>query len=603
MSTPSPNNALTPQVMLAAAMHAQPGVYAVLLGSGVSTGAGIPTAWGVVQELLRRVAAASNPGDADAAERAAADPEEWWQAHGDGQALGYSSLLAALAPTPATRQGLLAAFFQPTDDDREAGNKIPSDAHHAVAELVKRGTVRVVLTTNFDRLTEQALEAAEVSPQVVARPEAVRGMTPLAHAKATVVKLHGDYADLGLRNTAEELSAYPDDWNKLLDQVFNEFGLIVAGWSVDWDTALVAALERSPSRRYPLYWDSRSGKGDTARRLLTLRSGHEIAASGADELFTDLCASVEALDRLAEPPLTTAMAVSRLKRYLPDPVRRIDLHDLVMGAVDRAVESVREQPLHIEGLDAAGFEQVQAGHLRAVTPLLQLLATGVWHDQAGEHDGLWQEVLQRLIDARSVRGDGALNQYLMHAQHYPALLALQTIGVVTVHRGHDGLLIRLLTEVSGRDSFGNLELVRVAQMLHMNRVLDANAVNGMPRWSGQHWRYPQSHLLREDLREVLREFFFADVDYKIATDDYEFRTGLVQETTQDSPGAYRAASGEFVGDGAWTFEGDPRAEQRLWRDAEKEGSRSPWWGIGGTEQSLEAALLAYRDILKHYRHY
>ncbi len=427
MSTPSPNNALTPQVMLAAAMHAQPGVYAVLLGSGVSTGAGIPTAWGVVQELLRRVAAASNPGDADAAERAAADPEEWWQAHGDGRALGYSSLLTALAPTPATRQGLLAAFFQPTDDDREAGNKIPSDAHHAVAELVKRGTVRVVLTTNFDRLTEQALEAAGVSPQVVARPEAVRGMTPLAHAKATVVKLHGDYADLGLRNTAEELSAYPDDWNKLLDQVFNEFGLIVAGWSADWDTALVAALERSPSRRYPLYWDSRSGKGDTARRLLTLRSG--------------------------------------------------------------------------------------------------------------------------------------------------------------------------------RDSFGNLEPVRVAQMLHMNRVLDANAVNGMLRWSGQQWRYPQSHLLREDLREVLREFFFADVDYKIATDDYEFRTGLVQETTLDSPGAYRAASGEFVGDGAWTFEGDPRAEQRLWRDAEKEGSRSPWWGIGGTEQSLEAALLAYRDILKHYRHY
>jgi len=54
------------------------------------------------------------------------------------------------------------------------------------------------------------------------------------------------------------------------------------------------------------------------------------------------------------------MAVSRLKRYLPDPVRRIDLHDLVMGAVDRAVESVREQPLHIDRLDAAGFEQVQA---------------------------------------------------------------------------------------------------------------------------------------------------------------------------------------------------------------------------------------------------
>ena len=54
----SPANALSPLVMLATSMHAQPGVYAVLLGSGVSTGAGIPTGWGVVRELVRRVAAA-----------------------------------------------------------------------------------------------------------------------------------------------------------------------------------------------------------------------------------------------------------------------------------------------------------------------------------------------------------------------------------------------------------------------------------------------------------------------------------------------------------------------------------------------------------------
>lgn len=60
--------------------------------------------------------------------------------------------------------------------------------------------MRVVLTTNFDRLVERALEEAGVSPQVISRPEAVVGMTPLPHARATVVKLHGDYADLQSRN-------------------------------------------------------------------------------------------------------------------------------------------------------------------------------------------------------------------------------------------------------------------------------------------------------------------------------------------------------------------------------------------------------------------
>jgi len=201
VTTPTPRSALTPKVMLATSLHAQPGVYAVLLGSGVSTGAGIPTGWGVVKELVRRVAAVANPEDpATAAEAATENPEVWWQANGGGEPLGYSSLLADLAPTAATRQGILASFFEPSDADREEGNRTPSAAHKALAKLVKRGTVRVILTTNFDRLMEQALETEGVSPQVISRPEAVHGMAPLAHAKATVVKLHGDYSDLGLRN-------------------------------------------------------------------------------------------------------------------------------------------------------------------------------------------------------------------------------------------------------------------------------------------------------------------------------------------------------------------------------------------------------------------
>ena len=42
-SVTSPVNAFDPLVMLATGLHAKPGVYAVLLGSGVSTGADIPT--------------------------------------------------------------------------------------------------------------------------------------------------------------------------------------------------------------------------------------------------------------------------------------------------------------------------------------------------------------------------------------------------------------------------------------------------------------------------------------------------------------------------------------------------------------------------------
>ena len=108
---------LAPLAMLATSMHAQPGVYALLLGSGVSTGAGVPTGWGVVTELVRRLAAVEDPNSVDDAGN---DPDKWWRER-HGGTLGYSSLLEAVAPTPAARQGLLANFFEPSDEEREEG--------------------------------------------------------------------------------------------------------------------------------------------------------------------------------------------------------------------------------------------------------------------------------------------------------------------------------------------------------------------------------------------------------------------------------------------------------------------------------------------------
>jgi hypothetical protein len=113
--------------------------------------------------------------------------------------------------------------------------------------VVAKGLVRVIITTNFDRLAEMALQEVGVQPQVISRPEAVAGMKPLSHAPATVIKLHGDYKDLNSLNTPDELGAYPDHWRDLLARVFDEYGLIVVGWSAVWDSAQFAAIGTSPT--------------------------------------------------------------------------------------------------------------------------------------------------------------------------------------------------------------------------------------------------------------------------------------------------------------------------------------------------------------------
>jgi hypothetical protein len=593
-------SALSPSVMLATSMHAQPGVYAVLIGSGVSTGAGVPTGWGVVKELVRRIAVADSPNDPDSLRLAQDDPEAWWSQHGEGE-LGYASLLETLAPTAPVRQGLLADFFEPTDEEREEGLKVPSAAHHAVAELVKRGLVRVILTTNFDRLMEQALEAAGVSPQVIARPEAVNGMAPLAHAPATVVKLHGDYKDLGTRNTPEELSEYPEEWTTLLRQVFDEYGLLISGWSADWDTALVSALDATPNRRYPLYWDSRSSKGATAQQVLTNRRGLTIPSAGADELFGDLLASIEALNRLAQPPLTTAMAVARVKRYLPDPLRRIDLHDLLLNAASEVAASIAEQPTSLPNLDGEQIQTLWNDHLEAASPLIHMLIAGAWHDTDGIYDQLWEDTLQRLVDA----GTGPVSPVssgLDSARLWPALLATTAIGVAAVRRDRERLLIRLASNVQGRGQMGTGPVLPSSQLLHTRRVLDPTWVNALPRWGENHrgWVYPASHLLKADIRPFFDELIPVEANYVESFHAYEYRLGLIHMTEQKVSSSYRAHSGEYLGDPDWWDDSEaPVAEQAFRRAADR--SRDWPWQEFLNVADLDEALIPHREVLKRLR--
>jgi hypothetical protein len=202
------------------ALHSQPGVFALLVGSGTSTGAGVPTGWGVIKDLVRKAAAAEGSTSVGA-DPTDAEVEQWWIAHGDGTDLGYSALLEALGLTPAARSALIRGYFEPTEEDRQNDLKVPGKAHHAIASLARRGSVRVIVTTNFDSLLEQALDAAGVPYQVLSTDADVIARKPLAHANCTVLKVHGDYRSLSQKNTLAELTEYSPEIEDLLVKTVN----------------------------------------------------------------------------------------------------------------------------------------------------------------------------------------------------------------------------------------------------------------------------------------------------------------------------------------------------------------------------------------------
>ena len=64
----------------------------------------------------------------------------------------------------------------------------------------------------------------------------------------------GDYLSPDLKNTVDELADYDPSIDHLLDEVFDQYGLIVCGWSGIWDTALRNAILRASNRRFATCW-------------------------------------------------------------------------------------------------------------------------------------------------------------------------------------------------------------------------------------------------------------------------------------------------------------------------------------------------------------
>ncbi len=243
------------------------------------------------------------------------DWEEWYRVKYNKEP-SYSEILDTLASTQSERRAVLESFIA-TDDDGEP--RKPTKAHHAIAQLVASGSVRVVITTNFDRLIEAALRDAGVEPTVIASDDAIAGATPLVHAKCTVIKVHGDYLDARIKNTDAELAGYSPAMNALLDQVFDNFGLLAVGWSGEWDTALRSAIQRTPSRRYPFYWAARGSVGPLAQDLIDQRGGRICSITDADSFFAKLGETLVALKQASRPhPQSVEMAIALARRYCRD---------------------------------------------------------------------------------------------------------------------------------------------------------------------------------------------------------------------------------------------------------------------------------------------
>ena len=224
-----------------------------------------------------------------------------------GDAEQYSALFERVYPDPSDRAGLI--------EELVAGAR-PNFGHHALAALMAADAARMVVTTNFDNLVEQA--AREVLDSDLVEPRRPLTVASLDDADAAsralirdrwplLIKLHGDFRSVQLKNASAELRSQNDKLAGVLRVICGQCGLIVSGYS-GRDASVMHVLAGALDLPHPfpegLIWTHRPGEAlaPAVTGLLTAASerGVDVRSVAVDN-FPELLGALIRLIRLPEP--------------------------------------------------------------------------------------------------------------------------------------------------------------------------------------------------------------------------------------------------------------------------------------------------------------
>lgn len=411
------------------------GVYALLLGSGVSLEAKIMSGWKVTEDLIKKVAVIQGeiiPEDAYA-----------WYKDKYGYEAEYSNILEQLGKKPSELESLLRPYFEPSEEDEAQGYKKPTVAHKAIAEMAKRGYFKLIITTNFDQLMETALNELNVKYQTICHETEIEGKVPLYHHPLTLLKINGDYKDCRFRNTEKELSKYPIELVDYLKPVLKEFGLITSGWSATWDVALIKLLAKEKKHRYSYYFTYVGDSADKIGVLSEKCGGELLNIIGADDFFKEMNEKLMALEAINEKnmEIDAQIAIARVKEYIPDQKKIIKYSDLYERMTEKVISDMKSFVYGDQYPSASLFEKTIADMLQVISVILPASIEAIkWAKE--EHYGPIEESLYRIANRKFVKPSNA------YINTTPLNYAVDTIymyglGVACVYYKKFGLLDRL----------------------------------------------------------------------------------------------------------------------------------------------------------------
>jgi SIR2-like domain len=509
------NNKIDPIISLGISMQSNKGVYALLLGSGVSRSAEIPTGWDVTLDLIKKLAKLTGE---DCGEK----PDLWYKEK-FGKEPDYSEILGIVGKSKNERQSLLKNYFEQNDEEREEGKKLPTKAHKAIASLVKNGYIKVIITTNFDRLIEKALEEIGINPVVIYTPGAINNAPPIVHNNCTIIKVHGDYLDTRIKNTTDELSEYSRPLKLLLKRVLDEFGLIVCGWSAEWDTALCDVIKRCATYKYTTFWAYRSAVNEKAKDLINFRKAVQIKIEDADTFFHKLSEDILSLENISPShSLSKKVVIAKLKKYLKRIEYEIDLHDLVINETKNLYNQMSDEKFPVQGINRTQDEFVnRMKKYESISDILISMIINGCYWGSENNKIIWINSVQRIADPTGERNGDILWQGM---RLYPALLLFYAGGIASLLKQNYTVFNSILFDVKIRKHIHDTNPIQAINELNVNKVFP-----DLPKslFGQRRHHTPFNDHIFGILREPFREYIPDDFKYEKEFDRFEYLLTLI----------------------------------------------------------------------------
>jgi len=504
------NNILT---TISFSIFSNKGIYALLLGSGISKNSGIPTGWDIVVDLIKKLAEINK-------EDCSKNPEKWFSDK-YGEEANYSTILSKLVKSPSERMNFLKPYFEPTEEELEQGLKQPTEAHKNIAKLIKKGYIKVVITTNFDRLLENALLAEGVAPIVIRHPDDIDGALPLVHTDFIIVKINGDYLDSRFLNTKEELSGYNKKLNDYILRIINEFGIISSGWSGKWDIGLVNSIRKCENFRFYSYWTYVGKCEDELKEIAKIRKGEVVEIKGSDEFFREINDNISALENINQNnPITNDIAVARLKKYIAKDEYRINLHDLIQDQLNEILGKIRVKDNAGLYPNKENIVPILDYHFQSIKNLLHLIINGVYWART-EHYYLFTNILKSISEP-SPSVQGRYYEETRKLLQFPSLLTLYTIGLSALKQDNYKIINQCFNVKVREDDNEYSEELYLIEKVHpcmidkekMNLILDMN------------YKTPLSTYLHQTLEPIFVKYLYNAREFQDKFDLFEYLISL-----------------------------------------------------------------------------